>query len=63
MAHRMMKRAPVLLISKSWSRWSLQGTGIGEGVITLRDVDRDGDLDIVDTQAIYAVTTLQFIQE
>ena len=32
---------------------SLQGTGIGEGVITLRDVDRDGDLDIVDTQAIY----------
>jgi len=32
---------------------SLQGTGIGEGVIVLRDVDRDGDLDIVDTQAIY----------
>jgi hypothetical protein len=32
---------------------SLQGTGIGEGVIALRDVDGDGDLDIVDTQAIY----------
>jgi hypothetical protein len=32
---------------------SLEGTGIGEGVIVLKDVDRDGDLDIVDTQAIY----------
>ena len=32
---------------------SLQGTGIGEGVIVLKDVDQDGDLDIVDTQAIY----------
>ena len=32
---------------------SLQGTGIGEGVIDLKDVDGDGDLDIVDTQAIY----------
>jgi len=32
---------------------SLQGTGIGEGVIELKDVDQDGDLDIVDTQAIY----------
>ena len=32
---------------------SLQGTGIGEGVIVLKDVDQDGDLDLVDTQAIY----------
>jgi len=32
---------------------SLKGTGIGEGVIVLIDVDRDGDLDIVDTTAIY----------
>ena len=32
---------------------SLEGTGIGEGVITLQDFDGDGDLDIVDTQAIY----------
>ena len=32
---------------------SLEGTGIGEGVITLQDYDGDGDLDIVDTQAIY----------
>ena len=32
---------------------SLQGTGIGEGVIELKDVDQDGYLDIVDTQAIY----------
>jgi hypothetical protein len=30
---------------------SLVGTGIGEGVIELIDVDRDGDMDIVDTQA------------
>jgi hypothetical protein len=32
---------------------SLTGTGIGEGVITLQDFDGDGDLDIIDTQAIY----------
>lgn len=32
---------------------SLQGTGIGEGVIVLKDVNGDGHLDIVDTQAIY----------
>ena len=32
---------------------SLRGIGIGEGVIVLKDVDRDGDLDIVDTQGIY----------
>lgn len=32
---------------------SLQATGIGEGVIVLRDVNGDGHLDIVDTQAIY----------
>ena len=32
---------------------SLQGTGIGEGVIVLIDVDKDGDLDLVDTTAIY----------
>ena len=32
---------------------SLQGTGIGEGVIVLKDIDGDGDLDIIDTQAIY----------
>ncbi len=32
---------------------SLQGTGIGEGVIVLEDIDLDGDLDIVDTQGIY----------
>ena len=32
---------------------TLEGTGIGEGVITLQDYDGDGDLDIVDTQAIY----------
>ena len=28
-------------------------TGIGEGVIILRDIDSDGDLDIIDTTAIY----------
>jgi len=28
-------------------------TGIGEGVIILRDIDMDGDLDIIDTTAIY----------
>jgi len=32
---------------------SLTGTGIGEGQITLQDWDSDGDLDIIDTQAIY----------
>ena len=32
---------------------SLTGTGIGEGQITLQDWDGDGDLDIIDTQAIY----------
>ena len=32
---------------------SLSGTGIGEGVITLQDFDGDGDLDLIDTQAIY----------
>lgn len=32
---------------------SLKGTGIGEGVIVLKDIDKDGDLDIIDTQAIY----------
>ena len=32
---------------------SLTGTGIGEGVITLQDFDGDGDLDLIDTQAIY----------
>jgi len=38
---------------------SLQGTGIGEGVIVLKDIDRDGDLDIVDTQAIYGGTNFE----
>ena len=38
---------------------SLEGTGIGEGVITLQDFDGDGDLDIVDTQAIYGGTDFQ----
>ena len=28
-------------------------TGIGEGVIVLRDIDLDGDLDLVDTTAIF----------
>ena len=32
---------------------SLSGTGIGEGVLTLQDFDGDGDLDLIDTQAIY----------
>jgi len=32
---------------------TLSGTGIGEGQITLQDWDGDGDLDIIDTQAIY----------
>ncbi len=32
---------------------SLSGTGIGEGVISLQDFDGDGDLDLIDTQAIY----------
>ena len=32
---------------------SLTGTGIGEGVIFLKDMDLDGDLDIIDTQAIF----------
>ncbi len=32
---------------------SLVGIGIGEGVIQLIDLDRDGDLDIVDTQGNY----------
>ena len=32
---------------------SLQGTGIGEGNIWLRDIDGDGDLDIIDTTGIY----------
>ena len=32
---------------------SLTGTGIGEGNTTLQDFDGDGDLDLIDTQAIY----------
>ena len=32
---------------------TLSGTGIGEGVLTLKDFDGDGDLDLIDTQGIY----------